>query len=76
MSTKANEKRKYKTKKVVLFPKIDRVKKFLSPTHPHKSNVYENIHFLFKKTAHTNKKVSTCKFIRTILRFFLSNNKR
>ena len=28
---------------------------FLSPTHPHKSNVYENIYFLFQK-KHTNKK--------------------
>ena len=43
-------------KKVVLFPKIGRVNFFLSPTRPHKSNVYENIYFLFQKNTHTNKK--------------------
>ena len=30
---------------------------FLSPTHPHKSNVYENIYFFFqKKDAHKQTK--------------------
>ena len=29
-------------KKVILFPEIGRVKKFLSPTHLHKSTLYEN----------------------------------
>ena len=43
-------------KKVVLFPEIGRVNFFLSPTRPHKSNVYENIYFLFQKNTHTNKK--------------------
>ena len=42
-------------KKVVLFPEIGHVKIFLSPTRPHKSNVYENIYFLFQKNTHTNK---------------------
>ena len=42
-------------KKVVLFPEIGRMKNFLSPTFPHKSNVYENIYFLFQKT-HTKQK--------------------
>ena len=45
-----------KTKKVVLFPEISRVKFFLLPPRPHKSNVYENIYFLFQKNTHTNKK--------------------
>ena len=31
-------------KKVVLFPEIGRVKFFLSPTSPHKSNAYEYIY--------------------------------
>ena len=31
-------------KKVVLFPEIGRVKFFLSPTRPHKSNAYEYIY--------------------------------
>ena len=43
-------------KKVVLFPEIGRMKKFLSPTHPHKSNVYVNIYFLFQKNTHKQKK--------------------
>ena len=41
-------------KKVVLFPEIDRVEIFVSSTRPHKSNVYENVYFCFKKT-HTHK---------------------
>ena len=62
-------------KKVVLFPEIDRVNFFLSPTCPHKPNVYENIYFLFQKNTHRNKKFSTSKFIRKNLRFFPSNKK-
>ena len=42
---------------------------FLSLTRPHKPNVYEDIYFLFQKKTHTNKKISTSKFIRTNLRF-------
>ena len=61
---------------MVLFLEIGRVKMFLSPTLPHKSNVYENIYFLFKKNTHTNKKFSTSKFICTNLRFFSLNIKR
>ena len=57
-------------KKVVLFPEIGRVKTFLSPTRPPKSNVYENIYFLFQKYIHTNKTFSTGKFILMNLRFF------
>ena len=63
-------------KKVVLFPQVSRMNFFLSPTRPHKSNVYENIYFLFQKKTPTNKQNSTSKFIHTILRFFTSNNKR
>ena len=44
-----------KAKKVALFPEIGRVKKILSPTRPHKPNVYENIYFLFQK-KHTQTK--------------------
>ena len=40
--------------KVVLFPDIGRLKIFLSPTHPHKSNVYGNIYFFVSK-KHTHK---------------------
>ena len=57
-------------KKVVLFLEIGRVKKFLSPTRPHKSNEYETIYFLFQKNAHINKTISNSKFIRTNLQFF------
>ena len=63
-------------KRVVLFPEICRVKNFLSPTCPHKSNVYENIHFLFQKKTHTNKKSSTGRFTCANLRFFPLKNKR
>ena len=56
-------------KKVVLFPEIGQVKIFLSPTRPHKSNVYENIYFLFQENTHI-KKISTSKFICTNLSFF------
>ena len=34
--------------KVVLFLRIGHVKILLSPTRPHKSNVYENTYFLFQ----------------------------
>ena len=44
---------KVRPKKVVLFPEIDRTKKSLLPTRPHKSNVYVNIYFLFQKTHKT-----------------------
>ena len=68
--------RKLRPKKVALFPEIGWVKKFLSPTQLHKSNVYENIYFLFQQNTHTQtlKKISTCKFIR--FTFFSSKNKR
>ena len=50
-------------KKVVLFPEIGRVKFFLSPTRPHKSNAYEYIYiyiYIFVlKNKHTNKNIST-----------------
>ena len=39
---------------------------FLSPTRPHKSNLYENIYFLFQKSTQRNKKISASKFIFTI----------
>ena len=42
-------------KKVVSFPEISRRKNFLSPTRPHKSNVYENIHLLFQKNTQKQK---------------------
>ena len=45
-------------------------KMFLSPTRLHNSNVYEDTYLLFQKNTHTNKKISTSKFIRTNLRFF------
>ena len=57
-------------KKVVLFLEIDLENFFLSSTCPHKPNVYENIYFWFQKNTHTNKKISTSKFIRKNLRFF------
>ena len=62
-------------KKVVLFPEIGCVKIILSLTRPHMSNVYHNIFILFQKNTQT-KKISSSKFIRTNLRFFLLNNKR
>ena len=52
---------------------IGRMKFFLSRTHLHKPNMYENIYFLFQKNTHTNKKIYTSKFIRTDLRFCLSS---
>ena len=62
-------------KKVVLFPEIGWVKIVLSPTRPRKSDVYENIYFLFQKNIHTNKKNSTSEFVRTNLRIFLQTKK-
>ena len=57
-------------KEVILFPEIGRVIFFLSPTRQDKSNVYENICFLFQKTHTKKKKISASKFSRTNLRFF------
>ena len=42
-------------KKVLLCPEIGQVKKCLSPIRPHKSNMYENIYFLFQKNTQTKK---------------------
>ena len=39
-------------KKVVLSPEIGWMKIVLSPTRPRKSNVCENIYFLFQKNTH------------------------
>ena len=47
-------------KNLVLFPEIDRVDIFLSPTRPHKSNVYENIYFLFQKKTNKFPPVNLC----------------
>ena len=41
---------KVRPKRVVLFPEIDRMKKSLLPTRPHKSTAYVNVYFLFQKT--------------------------
>ena len=65
--------RKVRPKKVILFPEIGLVKFFLSPTRPHKSNVY-NTYFLFQENTQT-KKNSTSKFIRTNLHFVLQTMK-
>ena len=58
--------------KVVLFLEISHVKIFLSPTYPLKSNVYENIYFLFQKTHTHMHKTFTSKSIRTNASFFPS----
>ena len=63
-------------KKVILFPKIVWVKIFLSPTCPHKSNVYENICFLFQKTHTQTKKVPLANLFVRIYVFFPSSNNR
>ena len=63
-------------KRVVLFPEICRVKNFLSPTCPHKSNVYENIHFLFQKRHTQIKKVLLADLLVQIYVFFPLKNKR
>ena len=62
--------------KVVLFLEISHVKIFLSPTYPLKSNVYENIYFLFQKTHTHTHKTFTSKSIRTNASFFQSKKKR
>ena len=49
---------------------------FLSPTRPHKSNMYVNIYFLFQKYTHTNKKISTGQFICRNLHFFPFKQKK
>ena len=60
-----------------MFPEIGRVKNFLSPTHPHKSNVYENIYLLFLKKMQTQAKKFPLEnlFVRIYV-FFLWNNKK
>ena len=58
--------------KVVLFLEISHVKIFLSPTYPLKSNVYENIYFLFQKTHTHMHKTFTSKSIHTNASFFPS----
>ena len=63
-------------KKVVLFLEISHVKIFLSPTYPLKSNVYENIYFLFQKTHTHTHKTFTSKSIRTNASFFPSKKKK
>ena len=63
-------------KKVVLFPESGRVKVFLSPTRPHKSNMYESKYFLFQKTHTQTKKIILANLFVRIKVFFSSNNKR
>ena len=60
-----------------MFPEIGRVKIFLSPTRPHKSNVYENICLLFLKKMQTQAKKFPLEnlFVRIYV-FFLWNNKK
>ena len=60
-----------------MFPEIGRVKIFLSPTRPHKSNVYENIYLLFLKKMQTLAKKFPLEnlFVRIYV-FFLWNNKK
>ena len=60
-----------------MFPEIGRVKNFLSPTRPHKSNVYENIYLLFLKKMQTQAKKFPLEnlFVRIYV-FFLWNNKK
>ena len=60
-----------------LFPEIDRVKKFLSPTRPHKSNVYKNINFFVLKKTHTQtKEFPPTNLFPRIYDYFPSKNKR
>ena len=69
--------RPVRPKKVVLFLEIGWVKMFLSPTRPHKSNVYENIYiyiFLFQKNTNKQKKSLANLFLRMYV--FPPNNKR
>ena len=60
-----------------MFPEIGRVKIFLSPTRPHKSNGYENIYLLFLKKMQTQAKKFPLEnlFVRIYV-FFLWNNKK
>ena len=60
-----------------MFPEIGRVKIFLSPTRPHKSNVYENIYLLFLKKMQTQAKKFPLEnlFVRIYV-FFLWINKK
>ena len=60
--------------KKVLFQEFGRVKIFLSPTRSHKSNVYENIYFLFQKNILAKFALANL-FVRIYV-FFPSNNKR
>ena len=64
-------------KKLVLFPEIGPVKNFLSPTRPHKSNVYENTYFFVLKKTHTQtKKFPLTNLFPRIYDYFPSKNKR
>ena len=65
-------------KKVVLFPEIGRVKFFLSPTSPHKSNAYEYIYIYFciKKQTHKQKSFHPANLLVQIYVFFLQTKKR
>ena len=51
------------------------VKIFLLPTLPHKSNVYENIYFLFQKNTHTNNKFPAANLLVRIYVFSLQTIK-
>ena len=62
--------RPVRPKKVVLFLEIGWVKMFLSPTRPHKSNVYENIYiYIFISKKYKQAKKITSKFVLTNVRF-------
>ena len=67
-------------KKVVLFPEIGRVKFFLSPTRPHKSNAYEYIYiyiyFCIKKQTHKQKYFHPANLLVQIYVFSLQTKKR
>ena len=63
-------------KKVVLFPEISQVNIFLSPTHWHKSNVYESNYFQFKKKhTHTHTQISLANLFIQIYIFFPSKDR-
>ena len=68
--------RPVRPKKVVLFPEIGRAKIFLSPTRPHKSNVYENIYIYFFISKKHKQKKFTSKFVLTNVRFFPPNKRK
>ena len=67
-------------KKVVLFPEIGRVKFFLSPTRPHKSNAYEYIYIYIyiciKKQTHKQKYFHPANLLVQIYVFSLQTKKR